>query len=508
MASRAGVSAAHMLKWAGLLAGPLLALVTYKALPDISTGADGNIVELGHQGRATAAVAVWMAIWWMTEAVHVAVTSLLVIALFPLFGARTISEAASGFGHKLLFLFMGGFILSLAMQKWNLHKRFALLVLRVMGTRTDFILAGFMGSTAFLSMWFMNTSTTIMMIPVAMSIIQLAHQREAKRGSKESSDVSHFGVVLMLGIAYSASIGGLGTPIGTAPNALVLGYLGDNIGLEIGFLDWMKIGVPIVFVFVPITWFLLSKVIFPIKMREIRGGDVLIKREYDKLGPMSRGEWIVMVIASLTVFGWVIHKYWKTHVILGIGPFPQLDASGIAIMASIALFVVPVNIRKREFAMDWPTAMKLPWDTLVLFGGGLSLASAIQDNNVGAFLGTKVAGLAGMPEWIIVLIVITLIVFLTELTSNTATTATMVPILGGIAVGLGIAVPQLVIPAALAASFAFMMPIATPPNAIVFGTGQIKMGQMVKAGFMLNIAGIILLTTMTYFLILPILKAL
>ncbi len=464
----------------------------YLALPETFVDQRGGVAEFSAAGRATAAVAAWMALWWMTEAVHVSVTALLPIALFPLVRARSITEATASYGHPLIFLFLGGFVLALAMQRWGLHRRIALNILRIVGTKPRFLMGGFMFATAGLSMWLSNTATTAMMLPIAISVAALT-----SRG---------MGGALMLGIAYAASIGGIGTIIGTPPNALLIAYLQDHVGREIGFLEWMTVGIPVVVVMLPLTWWLLCLVALPKGAGRLQGSDRVVAREHAKLGRMSRGESLALVVFLLTAAAWVTRKYVLTEIeIGGFRPLGGLTDHGIAIIAAVTLFVLPVNISRREFVMDWATARHLPWDTLLLFGGGLSLAAAIAANGVGDLIGAQVAGLAAVPGWVLVLIVVAIMIFLTELTSNMATTATMIPILAGVAVGIGMDPVVLIVPATIAASCAFMLPVATPPNAIVFGSGYVTIPQMVRAGFWLNLAGIVVITLLTYAVIVPLL---
>ncbi len=494
-----------MTRWFGLVGGPLLALSAYWWLPQSYVGVDGRDVGLTSAGRGTMAVAIWMAVWWLTEAIHISATALLPIALFPLLGARTMKEATASYGHPLIFLFMGGFILALAIERWNLHRRVAFLLLRLVGTRMDLIVAGFMIATAGLSMWLSNTATTVMMLPVALSIIALVERERSPTGAKPATRQGNFAVCLMLGIAYAASIGGIGTIIGTPPNGILVAYLKDHLGKEIGFLEWMMIGVPVVIVFLPVVWFLLTWLIFPVRSQQVAGGEAVIRRGYSQLGAMSRGEWIVLAVFLGTAAAWLTRSHLLTKLTLGgTKLFSRLTDPGIAIIAALLLFVIPVDLKKGEFAMNWATAKTLPWETLVLFGGGLSLAAAVAANGVGEFIGSKVMVFAGAPPWLSIVFVIALVIFLTELTSNTATTATLVPVLAGIAPGLGLLPYQFIFPATLAASCAFMMPVATPPNAIVFGSGKVRMSEMIRAGLVLNVVGIVLLTALLYGVIMPV----
>ncbi len=497
-------------RWAGLIAGPALAWMTYSLLPETYQTAAGATVDFTHAGRVTAATAVWMAVWWMTEAIPLYATSLLPLAMLPLFGAATIRHAAAPYAHELIYLFMGGFIIALSMERWGLHKRFAFGALRLVGTQPHRVVGGFMLATAFMSMWVSNTATTIMMLPIALSVVDMVLRKSVGRTIDETRTFSHgegrnFALCLLLGIAYAASIGGIGTLIGTPPNLFLAGYIKDELGRDISFVGWMAIGVPLVIIFLPIVWVLLTRVLYPIRIGEIKGGSSLIREGYARLGPMKPGEWATLIVFSLAAASWILRPLLSKIVVSGVSLFSGLSDPGIAIIAALLLFVIPVSVRKHEFVMDWETAVKLPWGLLLLFGGGLSLAAAIQSNGVGEFIGSQVTGFVGFPGVVLVLLVTAIVVFLTELTSNTATAATFIPILAAVAPGLGISPYVLIVPAAVAASCAFMLPVATPPNAIVFGSGYLKIVQMVKAGFWLNLIGILLVTILTYAIIIPLL---
>lgn len=499
------------IQWIGLFAGPIAALITYATLPETYVDPTGEVIAFTEAGRATAAVGVWMAIWWLTEAIHISATALLPIALLPLFGARTIEEATAPYANNLIFLFMGGFMISLAMQRWNLHKRIALLTLRMVGTNPHMTVAGFMLATAVLSMWVSNTATTIMMLPIALSVIATTFSqvadRELPEPGRQLPDIAgkNFALCLMLGIAYAASIGGVGTIIGTPPNLILVSYIRETMGIEISFFQWLLIGLPIVVIFLPLAWLLLTRVLYPIRVDRTFEGEDVIASEYAKLGPMSRGERATLVVFSCTALAWITRPLLSEIEIAGVAPLAGLTDAGIAIIAGIALFVIPVNVKEREFVMSWDMMKNLPWGILILFGGGLSLAASVEATGVGEFLGHQVEGLRGVSVLMLVLLVAAMVVFLTELTSNTATTATLVPILAGIAPGLGIDPLMLIVPIALAASMAFMMPVATPPNAIVFGSGYITIPQMVRAGFWLNLVSIMIVTAAMFSIVVPLL---
>jgi sodium-dependent dicarboxylate transporter 2/3/5 len=499
-----------IVQWTGLLAAPALALLIYLLLPETYLDSRGQAAAFSHAGRATAAIAVWMAVWWMTEAIPVYATALLPLVLLPLTGAATMRQAASPYGNELIYLFMGGFMLALAMQRWGLHRRVAFAALTLVGDRPRSIIGGFMLVTAVFSMWVSNTAITIMMLPIAVSVIDLvmsegAGSSNAGARGLSGGDGRNFALGLLLGIAYAASIGGIGTLIGTPPNLFLASFIRDHLGTEISFVRWMGIGLPLVALFVPLVWLLMTRVLYPVRLERIEGGAALTRDAYDKLGPMKRGEWATLIVFSLTAAGWILRPLLVKVAWGGVRPLAGLSDPGIAMIAAVALFVIPVELGPRVFVMNWETALKLPWGILILFGGGLSLAAAINANGVATLLGNQVGALAGVPSVLLVLFVTALMIFLTEITSNTATTATMVPILAALAPGLGMHAYMLIVPAAIAASCAFMLPVATPPNAIVFGSGHVTIPQMCRAGFSLNLIGIILITALTYAVALPLL---
>ena len=491
----------------GLWAGPLAAALLYAVLPDVWRGQGGALHEFGHAGRATAAVAGWMAVWWLSEAIPVYATALLPLVLLPLLGAASMAGAAAPYAHEVIFLFMGGFLIALTMERWGLHRRLALLALRVAGDRPVRIVGVFMAVTAVLSMWVSNTATAVMMLPVASSVIALVERQVAATGGAEAAAARTHTVALglLLGIAYAASIGGMATPIGTPPNVFLLSYVESHLGREISFVRWMGVGLPLVLVFLPLAWLLLTRVLHPIRLPHVAGVDELVRSAREALGPMGRGERVTLAVFLGAAALWVTRPLLAGLSVGGVRPLAGLSDAGIAMLAALVLFVAPVEGRGGRFALDWETALRLPWGILILFGGGLSLAAAIQANGVGELLGAQVAALAGVPSLLIVLAVVAGIVFLTELTSNIATTATLVPILAALAPGLGLDPLLLIVPAALAASCAFMLPVATPPNAVVFGSGRVRIGEMSRAGLWLNFVGIAVITVAAYAVAMPML---
>lgn len=488
--------------WGGLVLGPLIAVGVYLACPSAVYESGELVSGLTPAGRGVAAVASLMAVWWLTEALPLAATSLLPIALLPLVttgeSAIGIREAASPYASHLIFLFMGGFMIGLAMERSGLHKRVALSTILVVGTKPAQLVGGFMLAAAVLSMWVSNTATAVMMLPIGTSVIQLVDARLADLGLAtsrsdpgEHPEGRNFSVCLLLGIAYGCSIGGVGTLIGTPPNLVLANYLKQAYGFEIGMLDWMKVGMPLVAVFLPLTWLLLTRVFYPIKIADLPGGREVISAELRRLGKMSRHEWIVAVVFLLTAGAWVL----RPQITAWTG-MTGLSDPGIAMVGALVLFAIPVDARERQFALDWPTAEKLPWGVLLLFGGGLSLAAAMDATGVAGWIAGAFDAAQGLPTWAVVLIVVALVKALSELTSNTAVTNTVLPILAGAAAGLGVHPMLLLVPAAISASYVFVLPVATPPNAIVFGSGGITIGEMAKLGVWLNLLSIVVVTVM------------
>ena len=479
---------------AGLILGPLLFFVML-----LAPAPPG----MGPAAQKMAAVALLMATWWMTEAIPIPATSLLPIPLFPFLGIMHTKQATAPYASHLIFLFMGGFIIALAMQRWNLHRRIAMNIINVVGFSPSRLILGFMTATAALSAFVSNTATTVMMMPIGLAIITHVVEEGKKEGLDKQIDFSPeefaFGLNLMLGIAYAASIGGIATLIGTPPNTVLAGYLQKTYGYEITFVNWMKVGVPLVLVMLPICWLWLTKVANPMKLKKVPGGRDLIKQELTAMGSMSTGERWTALVFGLTAFGWIFRKK-----LAFIFPDPSLvtDAA-IAMAGALILFLIPISLKKNIFVMNWKWASKMPWGVLILFGGGLSMAAGFKATKLAHWIGGQVGLLDTAPVLVIVIAVATLIIFLTELTSNTATSAMVMPILSAVAIGLGQNPLLLVVPAAIAASCAFMLPVATPPNAIVFGSGYVTIPQMAKSGFGLNLIGIVVTVLVTYLLVIP-----
>ncbi len=467
-ASAAGIPVAG-LRLAGLVGGPLLAgLLLVLPAPEAMPPEAWRLV----------AMAVWMVVWWLTEAIPIPATALLPIILMPLLGIDGMREVTANYANPLIYLFLGGFLLAAGMQRVGLHRRIALEIVSRVGTSPDRIILGFMLATGFLSMWISNTATAIMMYAVGLSVIGFV-------ASKTDDDrvVRNFGVALMLAIAYSASIGGIGTLIGTPPNALLASFLAETYDIRITFFTWMLIGVPIVVIMLPLTWLLLTRLLFPARQIAIADAGSVVARELAALGAMSRGEKLVGLVFFGAALSWILRQPLVSLTGLAI------DDTMIAMIAAMILFAVPVSRARGEFALDWKAARDLPWGILLLFGGGLALASGFGKTGLAQWIGDSVAGLE-IGTLMLVFLVTTAIVYLTEITSNTASTATFLPVLGAVAVGLALDPLILTVPVAIGASMAFMMPVATPPNAIVFSYERMKLSDMVRAGFLLNIIGI------------------
>jgi len=458
----------------GLLAGLVVGAVVYAIMP----------TDLDQTARVTAAIAVLMALWWMTEAIPLAATALVPLVAFPMLNVAPIGEVAPPYANPIIFLFMGGFLLALALQRWNLHRRIALLTVLVIGTKPRQLIGGFMITTGFLSMWVSNTATAVMMLPIGVSVLVLVAKMDT--GGKPPKN---FGIALMLGIAYSASIGSLGTIIGTPPNALLVGYMAEAHGVTIGFGQWMLVGVPMAIVFMAITWFLLTFVFFKPEITEIPGGRAMIHAEYTKLGRASTGEKLVLAVFILAAAAWItVPLAW---------PGSNVADAVIAMAVALVLFLTPASLRTGVPLLTWGSARALPWDILILFGGGLSLSAQFTATGLSAWVGEQVAALQVLPLVFIIAAIAAIVLLLTELTSNTATAAAFLPLIGGVALGLGLDPMLLVIPVAIAATCAFMLPVATPPNAIAFSSGYIEIADMIKGGIWLNLIALVLTTVTT-----------
>lgn len=466
---------------------PVLAVSIYLLLENARLP-DGT--PLPYEARATAAVGALMAGLWLTEALPLPATALMPLVIFPVAGVLSLREAASPYASPPIFLFMGGFMVALAMEKWELHRRLALHILRRFGRSFAGLLAGFMGATAFLSMWLSNTATAVMMVPIALAVIRWAAEQLPE------DRVNRVAETIMLSIAYAASIGGTMTLIGTPPNVLLAAFVREQLGGELSFVDWMFFAVPVglgmlVVLFLYMLWNLpqgLSDV--TARMR------ATVEDTLRELGPLRRGETIVLWVFTVMVMALVITGLLRHHerVIEAIPVLSRLTDEIIVVLAALALFAIPVNLDRNEFALDWPTAERLPWGVLLIFGGGLSLARAVSTSQLDQWIAGAVSGWHELPPTFFVAAVTAVVVFATELASNTATASAFLPVLAAVARGIGAAPQILLIPATLAASFAFMLPSGTPPNAIVFGTGVVSIQRMARVGLFLNIVAIVLVT--------------
>ncbi|KPH91365.1 anion transporter [Pseudoalteromonas undina] len=466
------------IQWLLLLLGPCVMLLTCLAEPPVGMSA---------AAFKTAGLAFWMASWWVSEVVPIPATALLPLVISPIVDIAAIKSVAAPYAHPLIFLFLGGFLISIAMERWGLHKRIALRTMLYAGKKPSLQILAMMLVTAFLSMWMSNTATAVMMLPIALSITHLV----------KSSDPSNegFGKALLLSIAYGASIGGIATLIGTPPNALMAAYLSDSYQIEIGFAQWMIVGVPLALGMLIISWIWLTKFTYKVDANVQANKRIDTKAVFSsqlkELGEMQRAEKGVLFVFAFAAVCWIFRP------LLGDVTGLKISDTGIAIAAALLLFVLPANKGSDERILDWESAAKVPWGVLLLFGGGLTLASQIKSSGLAVYIANMIEGASAIPLVMSILVVVALITFLTEITSNTATAAGFLPLLGPVAESITGSPLVWVIPAAIACSCAFMMPVATPPNAIVFGSGEIKMKDMIRAGFVLNIVAIVLITLVT-----------
>ncbi|MFY7671749.1 SLC13 family permease [Tenacibaculum sp. MEBiC06402] len=465
----------------GLLLAPLVFIV-FQILPFslISSSADAVI-----------AVALWMIIWWITEAVHIAVTSLLPLILFPLLKVMSISEVGANYGSPIIFLFFGGFILALALEKVNLHKRIALSIVKLTGTTPNKVILGFMIATAFMSMWISNTASTVVMLPIALSVIKLLITDEDGFTKQDRN----FALNIMLGIAFSANAGGIATVIGTPPNSVLIGLLENQYNIQISFVKWMLMGLPFSMLMIWFSYIVLTKLMFPCNAINFSQTENVINDELKKLGKISKEEKRVLLVFGITVFLWI-----SRTIINEIFPRLKLSDTIISLIGAVSLFVIPMNFKKGTFVLDWKYTEKLAWGILILFGGGLSLAKGMASSGVVDVITDSIQH-SGFNPFIVISLLIVLMLFMTELMSNVALVAVLAPVIAGIAIGFGVPLLYVLIPVTMASSCAFMLPMATPPNAIVFASGYIKVKQMVRAGVLLNFIAVILLILYYKFII-------
>jgi sodium-dependent dicarboxylate transporter 2/3/5 len=466
-------------RWTGFVAGPLGAAILL-----------GSGIEMPPPARHVAALAVWMATWWLTAVIPLAATALLPLIVLPLSGVMGIDAVAPAYADPIIFLFLGGFFLAAASERWGLHRRLALAVLGLVGTHAARVILAVMVVTAFVSMWISNTAAAAMMLPITLALVELARRQSADEAA------SGFAPALVLGMAYAASIGGVATLIGTPPTAIFAAASLNVTGRRIGFAEWMAVGVPIAVVMLALCWALLVRVLFRIRGRLVGLGE-LVSQERAALGKWSSGALVTVIVLILAAAGWVLRepKFLGELRLPGLTDLaPGISDAGIALGAALLLFVAPVSLAERRFVLDWAAAARVPWDVLLLFGGGLALASAFEKSGLSSWLSGGLEGLQGAPPTVILAAVTLFFVLLTELTSNTATAAMAMPVVAAIAPALGLAPLGLMAAAALGSSLGFMLPVGTPPNALAYGSGAVTTWQMARAGVWLDLLGVLVIT--------------
>jgi len=466
----------------GLVLGPALFVLTLLFFHPEGLNSTAN---------AVLACTLWIAVWWITEAIPIAVTSLLPIILFPLTNSLQLSETTASYGHKYVFLYIGGFILAIAIERWNLHRRIALTIINFIGTNVKSLILGFMIATAFLSMWISNTATTVMMLPIAMAII--AQLKDNPATVEDENEI--FGKALMLSIAYSASIGGMASLIGTPTNLVLAGVVQDTYGIEITFFQWVIFGLPISILLLAICFGYLTNIAFKFKQKTFPGGKQEIRSQLKNLGDITFEEKMVLGVFFFTALAWISRSFLLNKII------PNIDDTVIAIIAAVVLFLLPASKDQNRRILTWEEAVKLPWGILLLFGGGLALAEGFKTSGLAVWIGSQMTLLDSVPLIVLLLVLLAAVNFLTEITSNVATTAMLLPVLAAMAVTIGVHPYILMVGATVAASCAFMLPVATPPNAVVFGSGYLRIPDMVRSGIWMNLLSIILLALITYFLL-------
>ncbi|HEX8877516.1 MAG TPA: SLC13 family permease [Phycisphaerales bacterium] len=479
------------IRWGGLIGGVLASIAVYLVLTHggLSFGA-----AMSHAGRATIALGVLMALWWITEAIPVEATSLVPMAMFPLVGVAGMREACAPYADPIVFFFMGGMLIGAAMEKWGLPRRFAFAVLAVVGGRPVMLVGGIVFATGAISMWVNNTSTAVMMLPIAMGLYQFV---AAHAGDDEKAGVSAFGICLVLAVAYASNIGGVGTLFGSSPNVVLTGQLRQTFGQTLSFVEYAKIGVPLVLVLLPLTWLVLI-VMHPPKLRPIAGVRELVVTERWAMGAWSSGEIVVVCVFVTAMLGWIFLEP-INGVLTGMGLAKNaLTESGVAVIAALSLFLIPVSLSRHEFALDWKTGSKIPWGILLLFGGGMSLAEAMRANGVNQAIGELFRRMGDVHPLIILGVVTVAIIALTEVASNTAVATTFIPIAIAVAPSMGLHPFALAMATALAASNGYALPIGTPPNALAYATGRVSMRTFVKTGIVIDIVAALAITAVLY----------
>ena len=467
----------HIWKKIGIVLGPVLFGCIYMMFP---------VGTLSENAIAVIAMGAWMVTWWVSEAIPIPATALLPLVIFPIVGVSKISDVASAYGDPVIFLFMGGFILALGLEKYNLHLRIALNLIRITGTSGNGIILGFMLATALISMWISNTATAIMMLPIASSVTSLLIQ---ELGKEDDPRFTKFATGLMLAIAYAASIGGMGTIIGTPPNIVLVGFMKRMYNTDVPFSTWLMVGIPISLIILIGCYYLITKVLYRNNLASIEGSANLIRRKLDELGPISSEEMKVLAIFSMTSFFWIFRQ--NINEFLGSN---LLDDTGIAIAGGILMFITPIRFKKMNALLNWDDMKKMQWGILLLFGGGLALAEGMEHSGLVQKIGEYFSSQNQIKGWVLILTLTVISMALTELMSNVALVTIFIPVVFGIAEGFQINPIWLALPVTFAASCAFMMPISTPPNAILFASGYIRVREMMKTGFLLNLFSILVIT--------------
>lgn len=468
-----------------LISGPLFCFI-FNFLP---------FEMISPEADAVLGVAIWMILWWITEVVSISTTALIPLTFFPLLGIMPINDVAPFYGHPIVFLFFGGFILALALEKVQLHKRIALNVIKLTGIQPDRVIMGFLISTAFLSMWISNTATTVVMLPIAYSVIQIM----SSDSDGYTAEDKKFALSILLGIAYAANVGGVATIIGTPPNIVLAGFIESEYNYSISFFDWMLVGLPFTILMLTCIYFLLTKVLFPTQIDSFDGPQELIKNELSKLGSITRSEKYVMIIFLFAIFCWI-----SKNAINDLWPNFNLSDTSISMLAAFSCFLI---VHKDDFIFKWEDTKNLPWGIIILFGGGLALANGLSQAGMIDLIGERVSYFGGLSVLLIAVLLIAVMLFMTELMSNVALVAIIAPMVAGVASGLDQSVLHMLIPVAMASSCAFMLPMATPPNAIVFASGHIEVKDMARTGIILNLISIGLLIIFFQFVIPNIIEA-
>jgi sodium-dependent dicarboxylate transporter 2/3/5 len=470
-----GISWVEIIKWFFNLLGPVVFAFSMSYTPlDFMDARTHQIV----------AVALWMLIWWITEFVPLPVTSLLPIVLFPSFEIVEVAQVVKPYSSSVIFLFLGGFIIALALEKWNLHRRIALIILKIMGARADSIVLGFIIASAFLSMWISNTATAVMMLPIILSVVDMIAQKTLENEKK----IHNLKISMLLGMAYGANVGGMGTLIGTPPNAILAGYLRSAYSLNVGFLEWMLFALPIVIVLVFIIYIVLTKFIYPNKMGRIDGFKEMVDQELHDMGKMGKEEKMVFGLFLTAAFLWISRS--GINALLGT----SIGDTSIAVFVGILFFLIPTSSKSGERLLEWKDTSKLPWGVLLLFGGGLSIASALSGTGILTLFADTISGIHGMSFLLITLILMLVIVVLTELMSNTALATIFLPIIASLGLSFGMNPIAFAAPLVLAMSCVFSLPMGTPPNAVIFASGELRISNMIRVGMFLDPFAVLVLS--------------